>query len=653
MNNATNTVLWTPSPEVIHESHLFRFQHFVENRHGLHFDDYKTLHTWSIDHISDFWQAVWDYCEVISSTGASRVVDELAPIWEATWFDGAKLNFAENMLRYRDERIALVSILEDGQRQETSYKSLYQQVEAFAAGLKHIGIGPGDRVGGILPNAHEAIIGMLASASLGAVWTCCSPDFGIDGILDRFSQTEPKVILGCGEYQYNGKTHNCMPKLAAVATALNSVHTLIVTGSNAQVQGLPDSLDAYNFADFSAIYSSPLEFAQLPFDHPLYILYSSGTTGKPKCIVHGAGGTLIQHLKEYVIHYDVDRKDTFFYYSTTGWTMWNILASALLTGCRVIAYDGSPFYPEPSRLIDLIDDEQITVFGISAKYLAAIEKTGLTPRSSHSLKSLRMMLSTGSPLVREGYEYVYRDFKSNLCLGSICGGTDIISAFIEATYTLPVYPGQLQCKGLGMAIEIWDNNRNSVIEQKGELVCTRPFPSRPIYFWNDANRSRYKSSYFDRFEGVWAQGDFGEQTTEDGFVIYGRSDAVLNPGGVRIGTAEIYRQVEQLDEILDSVCVGQQWQDDVRVVLFVILREGISLDETLQARIKTQIRQNTTPRHVPAKIIQVTDIPRTISGKNVEIAVRDSIHGKEIKNIESLANPEALNQFKNIAALST
>ncbi|MDF1691475.1 MAG: acetoacetate--CoA ligase [Zhongshania sp.] len=651
MSTEKSLLLWRPSPSQIKSSHLAKFQTALAAQTGLNFPDYNALHQWTIENISEFWLAVWRYCGVIASSQPEYALDETRAIWEATWFDGAKLNFAENVLRYNDNRLALVAITEDGQRQTITYAELYEQVKAFAAGLRHVGVRSGDRVGGILANTQEAVVAMLASSSLGAVWTCCSPDFGKDGILDRFSQTQPKVLIGCNEYQYNGKVHACLDKIKSVADALPSVTTVIYTRD----VDFPDETRAYasySVSSFSQLSKSPLVFAQLPFDHPLYILYSSGTTGKPKCIVHGAGGTLIQHLKEYVLHYDVDRKDSFFYFTTTGWTMWNILASALLTGCKVVLYDGSPFFPEADRLINLIDEESISVFGVSAKYLSAIEKANLKPRNSHSLESLRMILSTGSPLARESYEYVYRDLKSELCLGSICGGTDIISAFIEATYTLPVYAGQLQCKGLGMAVEIWDDQANPIVEQKGELVCKYAFPSRPIYFWDDDNKQRYRKSYFDRFANVWAQGDFGEQTAEDGFVIYGRSDAVLNPGGVRIGTAEIYRQIEPFDEILDSVCVGQEWQGDVRVILFVVLRDGLKLDDNLNQKIKIEIRRNTTPRHVPAKVIQVTDIPRTISGKNVEIAVRDTIHGRAVKNTESLANPDALQQYVDIPELS-
>lgn len=653
MNISTSKIMWAPSAEQINNSHLQQFQRILEEKYEKKFLNYEELHSWSISNISNFWRGVWEYCDVIASKPATSIVDENAAIQSATWFEGARLNFAENMLRYRDARPAIVSVLENGDRLEVSYQALYEKVAAFAAGLHHVGIESGDRVGGILPNSLDAVVAMLATTSMGAIWTCCSPDFGVDGILDRFSQTQPKVIIACDEYQYNGKTHHCEEKVAAVAEALTSTKTVILSGSKYDKATVHSDTTFYSVSTFSTLSHKPLEFAQLPFDHPLYILYSSGTTGKPKCIVHGAGGTLIQHLKEYVLHYDVDRTDSFFYYTTTGWTMWNILVSALLTGCKVVVYDGSPFYPSNDRLIDLIDDERISVFGVSAKYLSAIEKFGVSPKRSHHLDSLRMILSTGSPLASESYDYTYREFKTDICLGSICGGTDIVSAFIDGSYTLPVYSGQLQCKGLGMAVEIWDDNGTPIVAKKGELICKKPFPSRPIYFWDDPSKERYYDAYFSRFPGVWSQGDFGEQTIEDGFVIYGRSDAVLNPGGVRIGTAEIYRQVDQLDEITDSVCVGQQRQDDIRVVLFVILRAGLVLDDNLSQKIKLQIRKNTTPRHVPEKIIQVSDIPRTISGKNVEIAVREIIHGREVKNTESLANPEALLLYKDLAELKS
>jgi acetoacetyl-CoA synthetase len=646
--------VWHPSESVVQRSHLRRFQCKIEAQYGREFGNYEDLHRWSISHPECFWFAVWDYCGVVASEVPDTALSGESSIMEAEWFPGARLNFAENLLRHRDDHPALVAVTESGGSETITYRELFDRAQAFAAGLEALGVEAGDRVGGVMPNVTETVVAMLGTVTVGAVWTCCSPDFGVEGILDRFGQTLPKVIVACEAYSYNGKRHHCVRKLQEVADALPDLVALVLTG-NDLVSEEPERKDAgdhnwvlYSFKTFCALSSKPVEFRQLPFDHPVYILYSSGTTGKPKCLVHGAGGTLLQHLKEYVIHYDVGREDTFFYYTTTGWTMWNILASALLTGCKVVLYDGSPFFPGPDRLVNLIDDVEISVFGVSAKYIAAVEKAGLTPLTSHSLEKLRMILSTGSPLSKESYDYVYRDVKEDVCLGSICGGTDIISAFIEATYAMPVYSGFLQCKGLGMAVEIWDENGNEVRSQKGDLVCSRPFPSRPVCFWGDRDGARYRSSYFERFSGVWAQGDFGEQTTDGQFVIYGRSDAILNPGGVRIGTAEIYRQVEQIEEVLDSVCVGQQWGDDVRVVLFVVLRDDLTLDAAIESRIRTRIRENTTPRHVPAKILQVTDIPRTISGKNVEIAVRDVIHGEKVKNVESLANPEALDIYREL-----
>lgn len=646
--------VWNPSESIVQRSHLRRFQSKIEAQYALEFDDYEDLHRWTITHTEDFWPAVWDYCTVVASKVPDQAVSGTPSIMEAEWFPGAGLNFAENLLRYRDDHIALVSVTESGSREAITYRELFDRALAFAAGLEALGVEAGDRVGGLLPNVADTVVAMLGTLSLGAVWTCCSPDFGVESILDRFGQTLPKVIVGCEAYSYNGKCHQCLSKLLEVAGALPGLVALVITGNElvAEEPQLNNASDRnwrlYSFNDFCALSSESVDFRQNPFDHPVYILYSSGTTGKPKCIVHGAGGTLLQHLKEYVIHYDVGRDDTFFYYTTTGWTMWNILVSALLTGCKVVLYDGSPFFPEPDRLVNLIDDEEISVFGVSAKYIAAIEKAGLKPRASHGLDKLRMILSTGSPLSKESYDYVYRDVKRDVCLGSICGGTDIISAFIEATYAMPVYSGFLQGKGLGMAVEIWDEEGNEVRNQKGDLVCTRPFPSRPVCFWGDPDGGRYRSSYFERFPGVWAQSDFGEQTTGGQFVIYGRSDAILNPGGVRIGTAEIYRQVERIEEVVDSVCIGQQSGDDIRVILFVILQDDLTLDAALESRIKTRIRENTTPRHVPAKILQVTDIPRTISGKIVEIAVRDVIHGKQVKNVESLTNPEALDIYVNL-----
>ena len=500
-----------------------------------------------------------------------------------------------------------------------------------------------------MPNIPETVVAMLATASIGAIWSSCSPDFGINGVLDRFGQIEPKLLFCCDGYFYNGKTINCLPRLQEISQQIESIQQMVVIPVTGQP--LPADINATGFNDFIASEQTPeLTFEQLPFDHPLYIMYSSGTTGVPKCIVHGAGGILLQHLKEQQLHTDNKPEDTL-YFTTCGWMMWNWLVSGLATGATLVLYDGSPFYPEPKALIDMAEEERISIFGTSAKYIAALEKAGVKPRQSHNLENLKALLSTGSPLSHESFNYVYRDIKDDLCLASISGGTDILSCFVLGNSCLPVWEGEIQCRGLGMAVEIWDSNGKSVTGEKGELVCSKPFPNAPICLWNDPDNKKYLDAYFSIYPGIWAQGDYGEITGHNGVIIHGRSDAVLNPGGVRIGTAEIYRQVEKLDEVIDSICIGQDWEDDVRVVLFVVLDKGIELNEELKQKIRSTIRRETTPRHVPAKIIAVKDIPRTISGKIVELAVRNLVHNRQVSNTDALANPEALDQFKHLAEL--
>ena len=629
---------------------MAQFLRYVAEKYPLPRVDYEHLYLWSIEHRELFWAEIWQFGEVIHSRGYRQVLQNDG-MPGARWFSGSRLNFAENLLRYRDQRTALVSLLEDGRRRTLSYAELYRQVSLLAAWLRTQGIGPGDRIAGFLPNIPEAVVAMLACTSIGAIWSSCSPDFGIDGVLDRFGQIEPRILFTADGYCYNGKTIDCLQRMTPLLEQIPAIERLVVIPLIAPQPALEGLASACLYADCIDGVAGELPFAQLPFDHPLYILYSSGTTGAPKCIVHGAGGTLLQHLKEHRLHTDIDRDDVFFYFTTCGWMMWNWLVSGLASGCTLVLYDGSPLARDGRCLLDAIDDEKITVFGTSPRYLAALEKAGLKPRCSHRLDSLRTLLSTGSPLSRESFEFVYRDVKRDLCLASISGGTDIISTFVLGNPLLPVYGGEIQCRGLAMAVEIWGERGETLARGKGELVCIHAFPSMPLGFWTDADGDRYRRAYFDRYPGVWAQGDYAELTPHAGMVIHGRSDAVLNPGGVRIGTAEIYREVDKLEQVRESVVIGQQWRGDVRVVLFVVLAQGLSLDDDLRRRIRECIESGATPRHVPAKIIQVADIPRTLSGKLVELAVRDVVHGRDVTNRDALANPEALAQFRELSEL--
>ncbi|MDA8734541.1 acetoacetate--CoA ligase [Porticoccaceae bacterium] len=641
--------LWQPSAEQIDNSHMRRFQQQLESNLNLSFGDYEQLHRWSIDSPEQFWEQLWHYTDIRSSQPYTSVLKHGDRFPGAQWFEGAKLNFAENLLRNRSDKTAIVARLENGARRTLSYRELYTQVAQLAAALRSAGVAAGDRVAGFMPNVPETIVAMLATSSIGAIWSSCSPDFGINGVMDRFGQIEPKVLFACDGYYYNGKTIDSTQRIGQICAKIDSIEQLVLVKVTEAVTDIPQAMD---YGDFLVKENTPkLQFEQLSFDHPLYIMYSSGTTGAPKCIVHGAGGTLLQQLKEQQLHSNLQPDDVLFYFTTCGWMMWNWLVAGLATEASIVLFDGSPFYPEPRSLIDMAEQEKINIFGTSAKYIAAVEKAHVVPRESHQLASLKAILSTGSPLSHESFQYIYRDIKADLCLSSISGGTDILSCFVLGNPTLPVWEGQIQCRGLGMAVEIWDEQGRSVTEQKGELVCVKPFPSAPIYFWNDPENKKYLSAYFQTYANIWAHGDYGEITAQNGVIIHGRSDAVLNPGGVRIGTAEIYRQVEKLDEVVDSICIGQDWDDDVRVVLFVVLRQGLSLDDKLIGKICSNIRSETTPRHVPAKVIAVTDIPRTISGKIVELAVRKVVHGQAVNNTDALANPEALELFKDLPEL--
>ena len=635
--------IWTPSLFRIADANLTRFMTFAGGR-GAATSDYGAFHAWSIEQPAAFWEALWEFAGVIGERGAGPALEHGDRMPGARWFGSARLNFAENLLCGPDAEPALIFRNERGARREINWRDLRTEVARVAAGLRADGIGPGDVVAGFLPNLPEAVIAMLAAAGIGATWTSCSPDFGIQGVLDRFGQVKPKVLFAADGYFYAGKTIDSLAPIAGVLKQLPSVQRVVlVTYSGSMPAKLPRAIAFGEYGDPAA----PLRFERLPFDHPLYVLYSSGTTGVPKCIVHGAGGTLLQHLKEQQLHADLKPRDRLFFFTTCGWMMWNWLASALATETTILLYDGSPLHPGPDVLWDMAADEGVTVFGTSPKYLATLEKAGYRPRERHALVVLRTILSTGSPLAPEQYDFVAGAIGADVQLASISGGTDIVSCFALGNPLLPVYRGELQCRGLGMRVEVWDQSGRPVTGEKGELVCTAPFPSMPIGFWNDPDGSRYRAAYFERYPGVWHHGDYALLTPRGGLVILGRSDAVLNPGGVRIGTAEIYRQVEQLDEVLESVVVGQDVGSDVRVVLFVRLRDGLALDEALRDRIRRQIRANTTPRHVPAVIVQVPEIPRTISGKIVELAVRETIHGRPVRNTDALANPASLEHFRD------
>ena len=646
-------ILWQPSKERIARSNVSAFIKLINKRWQAGVADSFALYEWSISQPEQFWLSVWDFCGVIAQSRGDRVLVDGHKMPGAQWFPDAKLNYAQNLLRRRDDETAMVFWGEDKVRRRMTFAEVYGAVSRTAQALSAAGVKEGDRVAAFMPNMPETIIFMLAAASMGAIWSSCSPDFGVQGVLDRFGQIEPKILFAVEGYYYNGKFIDTLPRVAEIVKQLPSLARAVIV-SYTRDPNIPSMRNSMHLRDFVHPYrGKDIEFRQLPFNHPLCILYSSGTTGVPKCIVHGAGGTLLQHLKEHQLHTDLKSGDRLFYFTTCGWMMWNWLASGLASGATLLLYDGSPFYPGPRVLFDYADEEGMTVFGTSAKYIDALNKAGAKPLETHALASLKTMTSTGSPLVAESFDYVYRAIKRDLLLASISGGTDIVSCFVLGNPVLPVHRGEIQCRGFGLDVHVFDDDGESVIASKGELVCVSPFPSMPIYFWNDTSGAKYRAAYFERFPGIWCHGDYMELTARGTCVIYGRSDATLNPGGVRIGTAEIYRQVEQLDEVVESLVIGQDWDNDVRVVLFVRLRDDLTLEESLAKKIKEQIRRNTTPRHVPSKVIQVADIPRTKSGKIVELAVRNVVHDNPVKNLEALANPEALEHFRDIAELKT
>lgn len=659
MDNPAKKILWKPTKKQIQDSQMTEFTNYVNDHYQLSLQNYKELHTWSVQNITDFWQTFWDYSKIIHTGKIVSVVDDDSKMPGAKWFSGIKLNFAENLLRYRDDKIALIfkgeSSLPDsqaGKPRYITYKQLYEKVSVLAGAMRNAGVQPGDRITGFLPNMPIAVIAMLASASIGAIWSSCSPDFGIKGVLDRFQQIKPKILFTVDGYYYNGKKFNYLDKVKQIAEQLPTLENVIVKpyiSHSVNVDDIPNGISYKDFTNKSTKHE--LQFEQLPFDPPLYIMYSSGTTGMPKAIVHGAGGTLIQHLKELRLHTNLTRDDTIFYFTTCGWMMWNWLISALAIGTTVVLYDGSPFYPDGNALWNLADELEITVFGTSAKYIASCEAAEIQPNVNNSLPKLRAILSTGSPLAPESFDYVYTKIKKDVLLSSIAGGTDIIACFVLGNPNLPVYRGEIQCRGLGMKVHSYSPDGKSLIDEQGELVCTTPFPSMPIYFWNDKDGEKYRKTYFEEYPGIWHHGDYISISDHGGVTMHGRSDATLNPGGVRIGTSEIYRVIENMEEIDDSLVIGQEWQGDERVILFVKLNDEYELDDNLIYKIKNTIKSNCSPRHVPAKILETPDIPYTINGKKVEIAVKKIIHGKDVQNRDALANPESLDYYKNLKEL--
>ena len=691
--------LWEPGQQAIKTAQMTQFRSFVNRSFELNLADYFALHAWSTAHPDLFWQAIWSFMAVIAARSPRQIMAPAARMQKTEWFPEARLNFAENLLRYKDDKTALIFRSETGATRLLSYQELYQQVSALAEWLRNHGISSGDRVAGWLPNCPETVIAMLAATSLGAIWTACSPDFGMQGLLDRFSQIEPKILFATDAHVYGGKEFHHLKEIRVLQEKLSSLQQTVIVSANAASADLSSLLThTHLWQDCLSPSPTPLNFVQLPFSHPVYILYSSGTTGKPKCMVHGAGGTLLQHLKELRLHTDLRREDTIFFYTTCAWMMWHWSISSLAVGATVVLYEGNPFYPKKTALFDLIDEHDVTVFGAGAKIIEAAQKFSLRPRQSHALKNLRTILTTGSPLLPESFDYVYRDVKSSLCLSSISGGSDIISCFALGNPVLPVYRGELQCLGLGMDVRIFneqgqeiknaaeasseenipypmgdrkgerasllpphsehrlrraqDTNRKPLTlysaSMAGELVCATPFPSMPVYFWNDPKGEKYQQAYFDRFPGVWTHGDYAQLTEHGGLIIYGRSDATLNPGGIRIGTAEIYQQVEKFPEILECLAVSQMGASGERIILFVTLRDGYHLTKELIASIKTMIRQHTSPHHVPAKIIQAPDLPRTQNGKLMEIAVKKIINHQPLTQTEALTNPQSLEFFKTL-----
>ncbi len=642
-----NNLLWQPSGTYKKGSRMYEFLSIIAEKYDLPDNEFSTVHRWSSENTAEFWSEIWDFCGINSSKIYDQVIDDPGKMPGAKWFTGSKLNFAENLLSRNDDHKALIFWGETSVRRELTYAQLYEEVRRVAAGFRKVGVKKGDRVAAFMPNMPETIIGMLAASSVGAIWSSTSPDFGIKGVLDRFTQIEPKVIFAADGYFYKGKVFDSQEKLKGILHDLPSIEKTILVNytGNADAENMPN---AVLYEDFARPTEEELIFEPLPFDHPLYIMYSSGTTGLPKSIVHSAGGTLIQHLKELVLHNNLQSDQTIFYFTTCGWMMWNWFVSSLAVGATLVLYDGNPFYPGPEALLQMADELGITLFGTSAKYIASLEAAGVKPKEISGFPSLKVIASTGSPLTKESFEYVYRDWKTDVQLSSIAGGTDIVSCFVLGNPTLPVYLEEIQCKGLGMDVDCFDDMGNSLVGGQGELVCKKPFPSMPVYFWNDEDGKKYHDAYFDEYPGIWHHGDFIEITENDGIIMLGRSDATLNPQGVRIGTAEIYTVVENMSEIEDSVVIGKKEEGDELVVLFVKLAQGVELDDELIKKIARNIRTNCSPRHVPAIIRQVPDVPYTINGKKVEVAVKKIVHGQEVKNKDALANPECLDFYIGI-----
>jgi acetoacetyl-CoA synthetase len=645
-------LLWEPTQERIENTNMYRFMNFINEKYSQNFTEYPSLYQWSIENISDFWAAMWEFAGIKASKPYGQIIDDLGKMPGAKWFSGTRLNFAENLLRYRDNQTALIFKGEDQVAARMTYAELYDEVARVAISLRAAGVKSADRVVGFMPNMPETIIAMLAATSIGATWSSCSPDFGIKGVLDRFGQIQPKVIFTADGYFFKGKHLDSLERISNIIKKLPSIEKLVVvpyTEKNPDIIGLPNAI-LYN--DFKSSESNlKIEFEQLPFDHPLYIMYSSGTTGLPKCMVQSAGGILIHHLKELMLHTDLKREDTIFYFTTCGWMMWNWLVSSLAVGATLVLFDGNPFHPDPGALWKMAQDDKITIFGTSAGYIAALQNTGVKPVKTYDLTPLKSVLSTGSPLSMEGFEYIYKEVKEDLQLASISGGTDLNGCFALGNPIGPVYSGELQCRGLAMKVMAFDEDGKSVINQQGELVCAAPFPSMPIYFWSDPDGKKYHDAYFDVYPNVWRHGDYIVINEQGGVTIYGRSDATLNPGGVRIGTAEIYRQVDRLKEIEDSVVVGQDWKNDVRVILFVKMAEGYKLTDGIVDKIKNAIHTNASPRHVPTKILAIPDVPYTHNMKKVELAVKKVVHNQPVLNRDSLRNPETLDYYADIREL--